>query len=457
MSAIDQYKQIQTNLAAKKQSLVDAQATPVVTPTNTSEASQRVEALQQKVLDQNAQKKIDPNALTAPPVGEQTQPPVQPQAPATPVVTPPVEPVTPIAPKNAPTTPETAITKTPEQVQSEKYQAFLDGRKLKMQTAADNKLKSNMSLYSNGKSLYDGVTSGSILPGSKEFSDLTSNNPNLLADYNAVKTQNDNNTKIKALGNAIIGDETTDIVAPKPETALDSLVSYFTKSMDTDVGEEYKNAVTSNPEYQSSVTKYNDLNQQIADNNKNIQALSTDIRKKYSAGTPESLIASAIARDAKPLLEQGLYLSQLQKNAESEMTRIFDENREMFSLKQQERTENRNIAFQLYNTINAENIRQEDIQRKDEELKKQIEYEEKIHGRDRNEKLDDLKKQEEYNLKIGLLQAGVDPTGLTSEEMSKAYADAVKKEKDAQLALDYAKIKPVETPSSSTTNVSTTP
>ena len=310
--------------------------------------------------------------------------------------------------------------KTPEQIQSENYQNYLDQKKLRLQTNANNTLASNTAVYSTGKDLFNAVKGGSMIPWSKEFTDLTTKNPNLLQEYNAVKTQEDNLNTIKTLWEAIVGE----VTPPKENKALNSLVNYFTKSMDTDLASEYQNTVTNNPEYQASVQKFNGINQQIADNNKNIQALNEAVRKKYSAWTPESLIASAIAREARPLIEQWQYLSQLQANAQADMSRIFDQNKEMFTLKQQERTDNRNIAFQLYNTINADQIRQEDIAQKDIDLKKQIALEEYQHGRDRNEKLDDLKRQEEYNLKVGLLQLGVDPTGMTSEQMSKEFSKA---------------------------------
>lgn len=164
--------------------------------------------------------------------------------------------------------------------------------------------------------------------------------------------------------------------------------------MDTDVAGEYQNSVINNPAYQASIQQMNGINQQIADNNKNINALRDDVRKKYSAGTPESLIASAIAREARPLIEQGQYLTQLQQNAQSEMTRLFEENKAVFDLKQEEITNNRNIALQLYGTIRTEEIRAEDLAIKDEELKQKMEQ-----AKTEQEYLE-YKDQRDYNLKV---------------------------------------------------------
>jgi len=164
--------------------------------------------------------------------------------------------------------------------------------------------------------------------------------------------------------------------------------------MDTDVASEYQNSVINNPAYQASIQAMNGINQQIADNNKNINALREDVRKKYSAGTPESLIASAIAREARPLIEQGQYLAQLQENAQSEMTRVFEENKQVFDLKQEEITNNRNIALQLYGTIRAEEIRQEDIEIADRELQQKMEQ-----AKTEQEYLQ-YKDERDYNLKV---------------------------------------------------------
>lgn len=117
----------------------------------------------------------------------------------------------------------------------------------------------------------------------------------------------------------------------------------------------------------------------------------------------------------------------------------------------QERTDNRNLAFKLYDTINADEIRQEDIMREDDRIKKEIALEEyryqreladgnAIRAEERKQKLADLKLQDEYNMKNGLLQLGVDPTGMTPEEMQKQFAGATKQQMAQQNALDYAKI-----------------
>lgn len=380
-----------------------------------------------------------------------TPAPVVPVAPASPPVQPSiVEPIS--IPWTTIWAPTWDVNKAPVQTAKETSKQDLwtvisDPNLLKLERIKQNKLNSNLSIYSTGKSLYDWVQGGTILPWTQEFTDLTTRNPQVLQEYNLIKAEKAKADTVKTLGTAIVGEP----VQTKPSNALEQLTSFFTKSMDTDVASEYQNSVINNPAYQASIQTMNGINQQIADNNKNINALREDVRKKYSAWTPESLIASAIAREARPLIEQWQYLAQLQENAQSEMTRLFEENKQVFDLKQDELTNNRNIALKLYETINAEEIRQEDIIREDDRIKKEIALEEYRYQRELadgnilraeeyKQKLDDLRIQDEYNLKNWLLQLGVDPTGMTTEEMNKEYAKAVDEQTSRQTALDYAKI-----------------
>jgi hypothetical protein len=191
--------------------------------------------------------------------------------------------------------------------------------------------------------------------------------------------------------------------------------------LSTDIASDYQNAVINNPAYQDSVQKFNDINGQIAENNKNISALREDVRNKYSAWTPESLIASAIAREARPLIEQGQYLAELQSNAESEMTRILGENKDMFALRQQEREQKNQRMMQLYGTIREEEIRQEDMARADKLL------EAEIARADKKDKatLDRLEQERMDNVKTAIAQLGVDPEGETYDELLTQFASAV--------------------------------
>lgn len=103
--------------------------------------------------------------------------------------------------------------------------------------------------------------------------------PEVIQQYNEVKKQKDNYNQVKVLGEAIVGE----VTPPKESTALQDLLNYFQKDLSTDIAQDYQSAVTNNPAYQASVQKFNDINGQIAENNKFITALRDDVRKKYSA------------------------------------------------------------------------------------------------------------------------------------------------------------------------------
>jgi len=305
-------------------------------------------------------------------------------APA-PVPTPaPVTPQPPVAPAPAPVAPAPAPVKAP-MAETPKLTPEQQFQQKEMQ-----KINDKISVYSSGEQLYNAIQWGGILPWSKEFTALSQMKPEVIQQYNEVKKQKDNYNQVKVLGEAIVGE----VTPPKESTALQDLLNYFQKDLSTDIAQDYQSAVTNNPAYQASVQKFNDINGQIAENNKFITALRDDVRKKYSAWTPESLIASAIAREARPLIEQGQYLAELQSNAESEMTRIMGENKDMFAMRQDDRKQKQNIAMQLYGTIRAEEIRAEDLEIKDRELQQEMEQ-----ARTEQEYLE-AKDKRDYNLKV---------------------------------------------------------
>ena len=405
--------------------------TNLAKPTENQLAKAKYYGYTDEQVNQEIQGQQIPNQTTSMPVNAPTTMPLNGNnnpVPAQPAPQPPVQPAP--APQVAWTTtqapqPElkpTWVTTPQAQVESDilppSVTGYVNPNQAKLEQANLNKFNSNLSVYSTGKSLYDAVQGGSLLPWTKEFTDLTTRNPQVLAEYNQIKAEKDKIDTVNTLGKAILWETIT----PKPNNALEQLVSFFTKSMDTDVAQEYQNSVINNPAYQASIQAMNGINQQIADNNKNINALRTDVRNKYSAGTPESLIASAIAREARPLIEQGQYLSELQKNAQSEMTRLFEENKQVFDLKQEERNTKNQRMIDLYGTIRNEEIRQEDFARADQKLADEIARADKKD----QATLDRLEQERMDNVKTALAQLGVDPTGETYDDLLSEYATAVK-------------------------------
>lgn len=436
-SAIEQYKNIQQRIADKKaawQSLV----------TNKENLDKAVAQFGQeevnKTLGQVQQGGVGIQNTTT---GANIAPPPEP-TPWSAMVTPPA-PTPPVEPIKAPepVKTETAVQASTPVVTQKPPEWFQYSNQMDAKTGMptlikssefdrQKKLETNKTLYANWKSIFDWVKSGSLIPWSQDFADLQTVNPNAFAEYQAIKQADDRKNAVQTLGSVIVGEEPP----VRKNTTLESLVANITGGMDEDIATSYKNAVTNNPEYIQATNKVNAKLAELADVNNNLRKLGEDVRKKYSADTPESLIASAIARDAKPLIDQAQYIQDQVTNAQAEATRIFDNNKEVFWLQMQERTDNRNLAFKLYDTINADEIRQEDIMREDDRIKKEIALEEYRYQREladgnvlraeeRKNKLDDLRIQDEYNMKNGLLQLGVDPTGMTPEEMKANYAGAV--------------------------------
>jgi hypothetical protein len=184
---------------------------------------------------------------------------------------------------------------------------------------------------------------------------------------------------------------------------LQKIVQNFVSGMDEDIATSYSNMVTNNQSYIDAVAKNNEVVAKINEKNSEIRAIGDDVRKTLSGDTPESLVASRIARETRPLLLELQTLQDEQSAAQSEMNRILDENKTMFALQQQDRQEKQQMAMTLYGTLRAEEIRQEDIEREDIRLQKEIAREEMIYGREKSDKLEELKQQEEANLSIGLL------------------------------------------------------
>jgi hypothetical protein len=120
-----------------------------------------------------------------------------------------------------------------------------------------------------------------------------------------------------------------------------------------------------------------------------------------------------------------------------------------FEIGQQGKEEER--LWNIYGVTSKEQIRQEDIEREDARIEQSIQLEEARYERDierddmksaqeRKYKIEDMKMEMNMNIETGLMNLGVDPTGMTPEEMRSTYAQATGNQIAYQNALDYAKI-----------------
>ncbi|MBP7061956.1 hypothetical protein KBA84_03970, partial [Patescibacteria group bacterium] len=151
---------------------------------------------------------------------------------------------------------------------------------------------------------------------------------------------------------------------------------------------------------------------------------------------------SAASRD----LDNSIYLINDDLNTEISNYNMYldDMNAEIdFDIAQQGKEEQR--LFDIYGVTSKEQIRNEDIAREDARIEQSIALEEQRYQRDiarddmksaeaRLQKIEDMKMDMNMNIETGLLNLGVDPTGMTPEEMRSTYAQAT----GNQIAYDNA-------------------
>ena len=109
-------------------------------------------------------------------------------------------------------------------------------------------------------------------------------------------------------------------------------------------------------------------------------------------------------------------------NLEESVYLLFEENKAVFDLKQEERNTKNQRMIDLYGTIRNEEIRQEDFARADQKLADEIARVEKT---DKAKALE-LEQERLDNVKEAIAKLGVTPVGETYDELLGEYATAVK-------------------------------
>lgn len=116
-------------------------------------------------------------------------------------------------------------------------------------------------------------------------------------------------------------------VETKQSSTLTDLLDKVSSGLDEDIMTTYKNMVTNNEEYAAANTKVTDLSNQLAKVNNDMNVIGEDMRKKITGETPESVIASKIAREAKPLLDKATYIENQLEIAKADANRIMADNK----------------------------------------------------------------------------------------------------------------------------------
>lgn len=157
MPVIDQYKQIQEKIAERKQ------------PSENALAKAKYYGFTDEQVNQEIQGQQIPNQTTSMPINAPTTMPLNGNnnpVPAQPAPQPPPPAPNQIAGTTiqAPATPQTTPQAVVEKDILSPNVTGVNPNQAKLEQANLNKLNSNLSLYSTGKSLYDAVQGGSLLP-----------------------------------------------------------------------------------------------------------------------------------------------------------------------------------------------------------------------------------------------------------------------------------------------------
>lgn len=260
----------------------------------------------------------------------------------------------------------------------------------------------------NETQLADYISQGKV--SSSDISQLQAINPNLVAlaqqkaQNNSIAEVNNNSMSVYGKGEITY-----------KNTALDNLNKTLTEIDSNGSYAQVKEQVFSQyPQMDSLRQNITKTSLEIRGIQEAMRKQADDLKERFK-GLPMSTILAMASTKNKPLTDQ-LYALQDQLTLDSaEYNAQLDQAKTEidYTLQQSQRAENR--AFQLYNTTNAEEIRQEDIQREDERIKRDIELEEYryqreledgniIRAEERRNKLEDLKLDYDNNLKLGLLQ-----------------------------------------------------
>lgn len=299
------------------------------------------------------------------------------------------------------------------------------------------------------KQLSNEIVSGKV--SSKELEMLTVINPELVAKAKQLsekKTITNTTNEIQSLNNAIANGEETSTI---PTSTLELLKRLQTIDADQRTPAEMKAQYQEeHPEMLEARDNINDLTTQ----KREIERAKRDLYDEYKAknsGLPISMIMAGYSALSKWLDDQ---LYSINDNLNTEIanynSNLDEMNMEMeWELSQQGKQEDR--LWKMYGVTRAEEVRSEDIAREDARLEQAIQLEEAryerdierqdmVSARERQYKLDDLKTEQNFNLETGLMWLGVDPKGMTPEEMKTEYANAIKAEKEAASALETSKL-----------------
>lgn len=309
--------------------------------------------------------------------------------------------------------------------------------------------------------LYAAVESNNVLPWSKEYEALKATSPQIVAEYEAKRKQEQLLSDINLTGSVLTGQPVTRTT----QRASDQILEFLTKNLQTDVAGRFQQEVLNDPKLQASYDELENVQRDLNEIDDSLDSLGDEIRASFTGEVPEARLQARIAKEAWPLIKRrGQVLDELAIK-QAEVTRLSEEAREIFGLKLQDAERIQDFAFQMYGVQRADEIRYEDIAREEQryqqeiaradmEYQRAIERQDDVYAREMLDQIAMLEDERRYNAQLGdikqtydlslwLADLGIDTTGMNKQQMLQQYAsvraDLIAQEEAAAWVVDWDK------------------
>lgn len=274
--------------------------------------------------------------------------------------------------------------------------------------------------------LMSAVNAGIVLPWSKEYDALKATNPQLVAEYEAKRKEEQMLSDINLTGTVLNGG-----TVERTQRASDQILQFLTQNLQTDVATRFQNEVLNDPKLAQAYDWLEQVQRDLNEIDDSLDSLWDEIRASFTGEVPEARLQARIAKEAWPLIKQRGQVLDEMAIKQAEVTRLSQEAREIFDLKLQDAERIQNFAFQMYGVQRADEIRYEDIALREEEYAREIErsdfeYNRALQdwraldaerfARERDALIEDRWYNESFAMDKALLELWVDPIWLSQEE-----------------------------------------
>jgi len=302
--------------------------------------------------------------------------------------------------------------------------------------------------------LAQNITNGTV--SSRELETLNKLNPALVSKAQEMSRKSvitDVANTIQVANDAIVkGEEAT--IQNKSLTNLLNKVAELDANAET-YGDIKARVYANYPDMENARTEIVTAQTQLRQAQRAKRELFDDYKKKNSS-LPISMIMAGYSALSRGLDDQIYEINDSLNQNVALYNSYLDEAKSEIDWEIGKQAKDEARLFQMFGITRAEEVRSEDIQREDKRIQDQIDLEQIRYDRDiaredtlsaraREQKLSDLKEERDYALSTGLLGLGIDPTGMTTEELRANYALASKNALDKEEAYKNASILREET------------